>query len=371
MTKNICNDKNIYYNIIEVLKMNKIENPFTISFGVEPYNVILRNTDLNDIINIFSSQNPQSKTLTITGPRGSGKTVLLSQTKKYFDNLDNWICVDLNPNDDMLEQLAALIFDKGKIKHLFLKAEFNFSFSGFGITITGSEPVSNVYALLDKMLAYLKKKDIRLLILVDDVSNNEYMKKFIPAYQNIIRNEYQAFLLMTGLYENIYKLERSDNLTFLARTPKIQLGLLNLRSITYEYMKIFNIDMDNALELAKTTNGYAYAFQLLGSILYNDGKTKIDDEILRKYDILLEDNSYSLIWESLSTNEKKILLSIASSNEIKDIINDTNMSNSSIQVYKKNLEKAGLIDTQTRGQINFVLPRFKEFVQFKKKLLEN
>ena len=346
-----------------------MNNPFNISFGEEPSNVILRTNEHVLIRNTFNSQNPETKVFTITGPRGSGKTVLLSQIKKYYENIPNWLCIDINPNDNILEQIAALVYEKGKIKNLFLKTEFNFSFNGFGINISGSEPISNIYALLDKIMTYLKKKDIKLLIMIDDVSSNQYMKQFAPTYQQLIRDGYNVFLLMTGLYENIYKLERVDNLTFLARTPKIQLKPLSIRSIAYEYHKILNIDEEKCIKMAKLTCGYAYGYQLLGSIVYNNNN-EIDNDVLTKYDILLEDNSYSLIWESLSNNEKSILLSASISNKISDIIIGSKLSNSSIQVYKKALEKAGLIDSSSRGEINFTLPRFKEFVQFKKKLLE-
>lgn len=344
-------------------------SPFNVSFGEKPNNLIERSEEFNQITSVFDNDNPETKIILLTGARGVGKTVLLSSIKKYYDNLDNWISLDANPNLDILEQLASKIYEYGKIKKLFLKTEFNFSFKGLGFSIKGDNPVSSIQVLLDKMLKYLKDKNVKVLITIDDIISNDEVKIFAHAYQSFIREGYLLYFIATGLYENIEKLSNEKNLTFLSRAPKLYLGKLNLKAITFSYMDIFNIDEDAAIKIAKQTNGYAYAYQLLGSILYKNDKKKVDKEVLRKYDLYLDDNSYSLIWNSLSSNEKKILYAIVNTNAtIKEIINNSNLTNSSIQVYKKQLVKKGIIDDSTRGKLGFVLPRFKEFVLFQYKI---
>jgi len=46
------------------------------------------------------------------------------------------------------------------------------------------------------------------------------------------------------------------------------------------------------------------------------------------------------------------------------------MSNGNLQTHKSKFIKKGLIISSTRGEIEFALPRFKEFVQFKNRLRE-
>ena len=255
------------------------------------------------------------------------------------------------------------------MKKLFLKTEFNFSFKGIGFSIKGDEPVSNIQVLLEKMLKYLKDKNVKVLVTIDDISSNQDVKVFSHAFQSFIREGYLIYFLATGLYENIEKLSNEKNLTFLSRAPKIYLNKLNIKAITYSYMDILNVNEEEAIRIAKQTNGYAYGYQLLGSILYKSQKKKIDNDVLRKYDLSLDDNSYSLIWNSLSQNEKKIMYSIVNTNSsIKEIITDSGLTNSSIQVYKKQLVKKGLLDDSKRGKLDFMLPRFKEFVEFQYKI---
>lgn len=346
------------------------KNPFNISFGEKPSNIIQRQSEMEQIISIFENGEINSKALTITGPRGSGKTVLLSAVKNYFDSLDEWIVVDLNPFMDMHEQLASKLYDKGKLKKLFLKAEFDFSFQGLTFKINGEKPVKNINNLLESILAYLKKKNIRTLVTIDDVSNSENLKAFIYSFQSFLREDYSIYLVMTGLYENVSKLANTDNLTFLLRTPKIKLENLSLRAISLSYENIFGISQPEAVVLAKETKGYAYGYQLLGSIMYQSNTKKITKAVLDEYDLCLEQNVYTKIWESLSNKEKELFYAMLETNKISDIAKKTNMNNSALQVYKRRLNQQGVVDVSKRGLIEFLLPRFKEFVKFQKEMEE-
>ena len=52
---------------------------------------------------------------------------------------------------------------------------------------------------------------------------------------------------------NIHDLENEENLTFLYRTPKYEMGPLNVTMIQYRYQSIFDIDSDTANGLAIIT----------------------------------------------------------------------------------------------------------------------
>ena len=55
---------------------------------------------------------------------------------------------------------------------------------------------------------------------------------------------------MTGLLENIYKLQNENTLTFLYRASKIVLGALNYTAVRKKYMDVFGLDMEEAEEMA-------------------------------------------------------------------------------------------------------------------------
>lgn len=136
----------------------KVNSPFNIYFGQKPLNSIERNDDFEQVVSVFDSALPETKIILLTGARGVGKTVLLTSLKGYYDNKNNWITADINPNSDILEQLASKIYESGRVKKLFLKTDFNFSFAGLSISIAGEKPISSINVLLEKMFEHLAKK---------------------------------------------------------------------------------------------------------------------------------------------------------------------------------------------------------------------
>ena len=61
-----------------------MQNPFNINFGKEPNSIISRGNELNEIYESFSSDNPFSNVFILTGIRGSGKTVAMTNIFKHY-----------------------------------------------------------------------------------------------------------------------------------------------------------------------------------------------------------------------------------------------------------------------------------------------
>ena len=339
------------------------QNPFNINFGKEPYSIISRRNELQSIVDSFSSEDPNSNVYILTGTRGSGKTVAMTNIKKHFEELDDWICVEINPEMDMLEQLASKLYDEGKMKKLFMTTEFSFSFKGIGLSIKGKEPIQSVSSLLKREFEHLRKKEKRVLITVDEAVSNSYMKVFAHEYQTLLRDKFNVCLLMTGLYKNISILQKEKSLTFLYRAPKIYLYELNSRAIVNSYMNIFEIREKESIELAKFTKGYAYAYQLLGNILYESGKKAIDEEVIQKFDETIQACAYDIIYYELSEREKEIIKCACYSETNEYVLKETQISKNQLSNYKKELSSKGIIEKR-RDAIEFKLPRFKEYVLF-------
>ena len=64
-------------------------NPFTLSFGKSPNEIISRYELVNDIIDTFQSENPISNAYLIEGLRGTGKTVLMTTIEKELEKEKN------------------------------------------------------------------------------------------------------------------------------------------------------------------------------------------------------------------------------------------------------------------------------------------
>ena len=341
-----------------------MNNPFELTFGLKPSNYISRLKQSDEIISNFKSRTG-NKSFLITGVRGTGKTVMLSHISKQFENEKNWIVIELIPNYDMLEQFASALYDSSIMNKIFNSKTFGFSFSGISFSISGEKPITNVISLIEVLLDRIKKSDKSVLIAVDEVSNNDYVKTFTQAFQLLIRKEYPIHLLMTGLYQNIYELQNDKDLTFLYRAPKINLEPLNLAAITNSYQELLNITKEEALLLAKETKGYAYAYQVLGHLVFEKQNPKLDDNLYAKYDQYLEEYVYKKTYSELSSNDKKILKAFTSDdiNSVDNLLVKSKMKKNVFSVYRDRLIKRGIIESPEYGKLSLKLPRFYEFLE--------
>ncbi len=344
-----------------------MNNPFVLTFGKEPTQYISRPKDIQRIVDNFNSEKPSEQVFILTGIRGCGKTATLTVISKMFLNIDDWIVVDLNSEKDLLEGLASELYQNPKVKMIFTKKEFSFSFKGVSFSIDGTTPILTVETLIKTMLNKIQKKGKRVLITIDEVANNEHMRIFAKTFQSLIRFDYPLCLLMTGLYENISKLQDDKSLTFLYRAPKIYLQSLNINAIAFSYKKVFNFTDEDALKIANLTNGYAYAYQVLGYLLF-EHYGELTDEVMSLYDQYLQEFVYDKLWSELSKIEQDILLEFPESSiTVKELIEKLNMTNAYFSNYRDRLIKKGIIYSPSYGELKLSLPRFNILLNQKSK----
>ncbi|MDY3997810.1 MAG: ATP-binding protein [Blautia sp.] len=342
-----------------------MNNPFTLSFGKRPVQYISRITQTNQIIDSFIAEVPSNQIFMITGVRGSGKTVMMTNIAGEMRRNKEWIVLELNPTRDLLQSLAAKIYSLPEMHDRFLKAKLDFSAFGLGVSVENAAPVTDIENVIECMLDQIKKARKRLLITVDEVVKSEYIKVFASSFQILLRQDYPIYLLMTGLYENLYELQNDKSLTFLYRAPKVILEPLNYTAVRKHYQDIFGIDMETASVMTSLTKGYPFAFQVLGYLYWENRATKSIEEILPEYDQYLEEYVYSKIWSELSEVDKKILetLSTIEDNRVKTIREHLDMKSEQFSVYRERLKRKGVISTKEYGKISMALPRFEEFVK--------
>ena len=164
-----------------------MSNPFSLLFGKPPAEVIERGPQADLIISDFTSVSPTTQINMISGVRGSGKTVFLTQIASRLREKEDWIVIDLNPDRDLLQSFAAKLNSEKTLARIFERAKINLSMFGIGIGIEGEPPVADIEEALTKMLHSLKKHGKRVLVTIDEASNTKAMREFISAYQILLR----------------------------------------------------------------------------------------------------------------------------------------------------------------------------------------
>lgn len=342
----------------------KQNNPFTLTFGKQPNTYVFRHENIDTIIGNFTSDNPISQTYLISGIRGSGKTVLMTSVANELAE-DGWIKVDLNSTQDLLDDFAMRLSDACKTFFNIAEGSLDINVGGFGIGVSGRLNDTDSVGKINQLLNYIKKKGKRVIITIDEVLHNDNMRRFASQFQIFLREDYPVFLLMTGLYENIYAIQNDPSLTFLLRSPKITLEPLSMLQITTQYMNIFDVSLEKAKELANITKGYAFAFQAFGMLYWEHRDELSLEDILFKLDALLDDFVYKKIWQGMSDKDKEIALAMPSDAPIKvqDLCSAIDMTSASFSRYRERLINKGIIYTPQRGYVEFVLPRFSQVIQ--------
>ena len=338
-----------------------MSNPYTLVFGQAPVELIERNAQMERIISEFTADRPSNYLNMITGIRGSGKTVFITQIAKRLAERSDWIVVNLNPQRELLESLASKLASDTNMGAWFRAARINLQAFGFGLEIKGEQPVVDIEEALAKMLSAIRDKKKRLLVTVDEATNSKEMRIFASAYQLFLREELPVFLLMTGLYKDIDHLRNAAGMTFLERAPRTVLSALNREAVARNYIAALGVPEDWAMRLANMTKGYSFAFQTLGYFSWANPKEP-QKAVAEAKDYLYE-FAYHKIWSELSSKDRQVAAAMAKvpQGEVSRIREELGWSTNQFNPYRDRLIKAGIAVSPQNGILEFALPWFGEY----------
>ena len=172
-----------------------MQNPFTLTFGKSPLELVERPLQTMEIVDTFTAETVNQQMFIITGVRGSGKTVMMTEIARRLREREDWVVIELNPATDLLQGMLAKLNSNKVCAAIIKSAKIDLSFFGFGVAIEGVPPLTDTETAIITILEKLKKQDKRLLITIDEVTNNDYMKVFAGSFQIFVRQDLPVFLL--------------------------------------------------------------------------------------------------------------------------------------------------------------------------------
>ena len=340
-------------------------NPFVLNFGKVPRQYISRELIIDEIVQEMNDEESQNNCIMLTGTRGSGKTVTMTEIEQRILESEDWIVVRLNAERNLLESLVGKLYDSRSFITQFVDANLNLSKFGIGLSVSSKSPVADIESALEKMLKEIQRKEKKLLVSVDEVSNTASMRELASCFQILIRENYPVFLLMAGLYDNISDLRNAKTMTFLYRTPQYEMEPLNLTLIADRYSKLFGIDREKAMDMAVVTKGYPFAYQAMGKYVWEEEKHELTETVLIKFDEALRHYVYKKMWSELSDKDKWYMSYIVQKDEmpVAELLEITKQKKNEFSQYRERLRDKGIIDVSERGVIKLKLPRFDAFVK--------
>ena len=257
-------------------------NPYALQFGQEPQQLIPRESQLSEVVANFLSDNGLQHIYMITGIRGSGKTVFMTNVANSFVS-KQWIVINVNVSSQIsiVEQIVIQLANDKRLKNSFSLSSLSANIFGADVKVDNAVPTTSAEYEATKLLKSASEKNLKVLITIDEVTSTSAIKEFAGAFQIWLRENLSVYLLMTGLYENIRELQDDKSLTFLYRSPRIDLFPLQMGAIKNNYEENLNITSEQAKEMARYTLGYSFAFQAFGYVVWNNGK--YDKKALQEY----------------------------------------------------------------------------------------
>ena len=361
-----------------------MNNPFNPSFGRVPPVFIDREVLIDEVIEGLKNPDSPYRTTVITGQRGVGKTAFLTDICKHFSGDRKWIVCQVPSDEDLLSTITQSVYRKATKdirKALDSIDSFTVSAFGFQLSYDKKDETINYQLLLEEMLEILREKGISLLVAIDEVDNNETMRRFASIYQILIREDLPIALLMTGLPQQVSELQNNKVLTFLLRSASVSLSGLDMFSVKHSYEKTFaetgrTLDENTSMLMAKMTRGYAFAFQLLGYLVWNADSDTVTQETVNsvtgEYETQLFSKAYGKIYESLSPMDREIAHAMAEveteTGEIpmSYLREHTGKAASYLSNYRTRLMDAKIIDIASYGYVRWTLPYFGKFLKLKR-----
>lgn len=343
--------------------MKYSNNPFSLDFGAKPTLYISRSAEEEKILKTFLSDVPSSHIFLIIGARGMGKTALMTSVTKTIKENSSWNHIDVDSESNILQSMYYQLNNIAATT--FPKIDVSLKLSILSIDFKWQDFDGDIRFELDKLLSIFKKNGKKVLVTIDEAVNSSEMRNFAAYYQHCIREELPLFVLMTGLFKNVRALQNNRSLTFLRRATKITLGPLSEVRISRTFEKVLGVPELEAVRLSKITEGYSYAFQILGHLIYDSDEKMFSDEIYKDFKSELFDNSYEKIWEELSDKEREVLCVISEHKDgiaVAEVKRTLNMDSNNFSTYRDILQKSGLVEMSAYGMVKTCLPLFGEYV---------
>jgi energy-coupling factor transporter ATP-binding protein EcfA2 len=359
--------------------MATYSNPFTPVFGFEPPFLAGRTQLIANVLKGLENAPGDPNRITIfTGPRGSGKTVLLTTIASRAEEM-GWISIHTSASNQMLDQFieqlerrASAFIEKAPSSRI-----TGVQVSGVGIQRELVEEKRRTWrAEMDDYLDMLAKHDVGLLFTIDEVSADyPEMVEFVSTFQFFIRENRNVALLMAGLPNKVMQMFQNPSISFLRRAFLRTLDPISLPEVRTTIKKTVELAgrqiAPAALEKAAlSTDGFPFMIQLIGYHAFNQSDRKtitaadveagIADAKHDMENMILNASIYAL-----SDGDMRFLLAMLedeNESRVSEVAKRMQTSASNASHYKRRLVNQGVLADAGRGKVTFGMPMLKELL---------
>ncbi len=359
-----------------------VPNPFTPAFGRVPPILVGRQPLVTEMRRAFDSPGGDPALCTIlVGPRGSGKTALISYLSLEAQQR-GWVTANATALPGLLDDL---LFETRKAASEFLSTKAAPRVKSLSVShVVGVEfepskkSGGNWRSSIGEILDELEELDIGLLLAVDEVvSDSDELREVAAAFQHFVREERKVGLLMAGLPANVSALLQDRSVSFLLRANQRELERVADAEIRDALLETFRatkvtIEPEAADTLAAAIDGFPYLLQLIGFHAWELARStkNVDAEAARIAARTGRRDYFNGVlrrtYAALSEQDRAFLHAMTLApgpSSISAISERMGKSPSYARVYRQRLVEQGVITRAGRGSVAFALPGMREFLE--------
>lgn len=361
------------------MQRNASANPFKPTAGAEPPVLAGRKKVIDDFTDgLTEGPGAPGRLMRISGPRGSGKTVLLTELGDIAKD-KGWVVVDETAGKGLVDRITERLARQLPEANASMDIDLGFVKAHAGVSSgTGGADIRTV---LDEAAGRIGKKGV--LVTVDEVQDADKgeMAAISQAVQHLIREKKDVAFVFAGLTMGVADFINGEAMTFLRRAKAEQLKSIPDDDVAAAFEKTFGDSgmpiAGNALsDAVAATGGYAYMVQLVGYNVwkvarrhFGESPAVTTEDVKEGAEMAMGDYVEAVIEPALSRLSKRAMSYLVEMSG-SDGPSSTGCVAKSLGVPAQSLSsvRASLIakqviePTEARGYVDFAIPWMREYV---------
>ena len=361
------------------MQRNASANPFKPTAGAEPPVLAGRKKVIDDFTDgLTEGPGAPGRLMRISGPRGSGKTVLLTELGDIAKD-KGWVVVDETAGKGLVDRITERLARQLPEANASMDIDLGFVKAHAGVSSgTGGADIRTV---LDEAAGRIGKKGV--LVTVDEVQDADKgeMAAISQAVQHLIREKKDVAFVFAGLTIGVADFINGEAMTFLRRAKAEQLKSIPDDDVAAAFEKTFGDSgmpiAGNALsDAVAATGGYAYMVQLVGYNVwkvarrhFGESPAVTTEDVREGAEMAMGDYVEAVIEPALSRLSKRAMSYLVEMSG-SDGPSSTGCVAKSLGVPAQSLSsvRASLIakqviePTEARGYVDFAIPWMREYV---------
>ncbi|MEV4902885.1 ATP-binding protein [Citricoccus sp. NPDC055426] len=365
--------------------MGAVSNPFTPGFGQSPAILAGRDSVIREFEQAVAGELPGQRNVLISGTRGAGKTVLLTEFEAVATDA-GWTCITLHTaSSSLVAELRAEVVEH--LRESDPQAERS-RLTGAGLSgVSAQRDVVERYdgeapplgRLLDRIAGILDAAGAGLLITLDELQSVDpaQLHEVTQHVQDLTRRRHQVGFVAAGIRSGLDDLLENDKTTFLRRAHLIELSSVPIGTAAEAIRQTVadtskTITPEAAVRAGEVSQGYPYLIQLVGARAWTHAGTadtiEIGDVEQVRADVIREmvKNVHRPALREISGRKLDYLNAMLEDDgpsRVADIATRMGEERRYQSVYRERLIHDELIHPAGRGYVEFSLPYLRDALE--------